>query len=120
MLKVAEMIFRVVAVDRWGLAHQRDGSVSGSVATPGNREVFFAPERDLFQVDAAILRGARQSLEIAMYSFTDRHIARELLDPCERGVAVYLYRDREQYKSEEARGSEIPQMLRGAAGFMYG
>jgi phosphatidylserine/phosphatidylglycerophosphate/cardiolipin synthase-like enzyme len=116
MLKEAGMMVTLIAAVGWGLAHHRGASVLASVPPPGNREIFFAPERDLPQIDVAILRGARQSFEIAMYSFTDRRIARELLDACQRAVTVYLYRDREQYESEKGGGSEVPQMLRGCSG----
>jgi phosphatidylserine/phosphatidylglycerophosphate/cardiolipin synthase-like enzyme len=73
--------------------------------------IYFAPQQDLSVVDQQIIRSAKHSLEIAMYSFTDRRIAEELVDACHRGVVVKLYRDRSQYEEETARGSAVPVIL---------
>ena len=73
--------------------------------------IYFAPQQDLSVVDQQIIRNAKRSLEIAMYSFTDRRIAEELVDACNRGVVVKLYRDRSQYEEETARGSAVPTIL---------
>jgi phosphatidylserine/phosphatidylglycerophosphate/cardiolipin synthase-like enzyme len=73
--------------------------------------IYFAPQQDLSFVDQQIIRSAKHSLEIAMYSFTDRRIAEELVDACHRGVVVDLYRDRSQYEEETARGSAVPAIL---------
>jgi phosphatidylserine/phosphatidylglycerophosphate/cardiolipin synthase-like enzyme len=83
------------------------------VISPG---IYFAPQQDLSFVDQQIIRSAKRSLEIAMYSFTDRKIAEELLDACNRGVIVDLYRDRGQYEEEEARGSAVPAILHRCRG----
>jgi phosphatidylserine/phosphatidylglycerophosphate/cardiolipin synthase-like enzyme len=47
-------------------------------------------QQDLSVVDQQIIRSAKRFLEIAMYSFTDRRIAEELVDACNRGVVVEL------------------------------
>jgi phosphatidylserine/phosphatidylglycerophosphate/cardiolipin synthase-like enzyme len=73
--------------------------------------IYFAPQQDLSIVDRQIVRSAKRSLEIAMYSFTDRRIAEELVDACNRGVVVELYRDRSQYEEETARGSAVSAIL---------
>ena len=79
--------------------------------TSHSPEIYFAPQQDLSVVDQQIIRSAKRSLEIAMYSFTDRRIAEELVDVCNRGVVVELYRDRSQYEEETARGSAVPAIL---------
>jgi hypothetical protein len=67
--------------------------------------IYFAPQQDLSVVDQQIIRNARRSLEIAMYSFMDTRIAEELVDACHRGVLVELYRDLGQYEEETERGA---------------
>jgi phosphatidylserine/phosphatidylglycerophosphate/cardiolipin synthase-like enzyme len=52
--------------------------------------IYFVPQQDLSVVDQQIIRSAKRFLEIAMYSFTDRRIAEELVDACNRGVVVEL------------------------------
>jgi phosphatidylserine/phosphatidylglycerophosphate/cardiolipin synthase-like enzyme len=73
--------------------------------------IYFAPRQDLSVVDRQIVRSAKRSIEIAMYSFTDRRIAEDLVDACHRGVVVDLYRDRSQYEEETARASAVPAIL---------
>ena len=88
--------------------HMRESAPENTSHSPA---IYFAPQRDLSVIDRQIIRSAKHSLEIAMYSFTDRRIAEELVDACHRGVAVNLYRDRSQYEEETARGSAVPAIL---------
>jgi phosphatidylserine/phosphatidylglycerophosphate/cardiolipin synthase-like enzyme len=95
------------AVFGWG--HARSLGAAG--APQGEASIYFAPEQDIATSDRTIIQHAHHSLRIAMYSFTDRRIARDLVDACGRGVEVDLYRDREQFEQEAARGNEIRSIL---------
>ena len=64
-------------------------------------ENHLSPEENLEQVDLAQLDGARRSLDIAMYAFTDRYLAESILRAAHRGVRVRIYRDHSEYESEE-------------------
>ena len=72
-------------------------------APPGKivGENHFAPEENLEQLDYDRLGEAQRRVDIAMYAFTDRRLADELLRLARRGVSIRIYRDGEQYEQEE-------------------
>ena len=69
-------------------------------------EDHFAPPEDLERLDLYRLEHARLSLDIAMYSFTDRALADELIKLARDGVEIRIYRDREQYDSEQRAAAQ--------------
>jgi phosphatidylserine/phosphatidylglycerophosphate/cardiolipin synthase-like enzyme len=75
--------------------------------------IYFAPETNLEDVDIALIEHARQSIDVAMYTFTDRRIAEVLRHAAERGVRVRVYRDREQYEEELRKRKTVPSILAG-------
>jgi phosphatidylserine/phosphatidylglycerophosphate/cardiolipin synthase-like enzyme len=93
----------------FGWSHVRSFSAAG--APQSATSIYFAPEQDIATSDRAIIQHAQHSLRIAMYSFTDRWIAKDLVDACRRGVEVELYRDREQFEQEAARRIEVRSIL---------
>jgi phosphatidylserine/phosphatidylglycerophosphate/cardiolipin synthase-like enzyme len=92
-----------------GWSHARSFTATG--AQQSAISIYFAPEQDIATLDRSIIQHARHSLRIAMYSFADRRIAKDLVDACRRGVEVDLYRDREQFEQEAARGDEVSSIL---------
>ena len=50
-----------------------------------------------------MLRSAKGSVDIAMYSFTDRELAEELVDLARSGIKIRVYRDRTEYQQEVER-----------------
>ncbi len=60
------------------------------------------------------LSRARVSIDVAMYSFTDRELAEELCRLAQSGVRVRVYRDGEQYQQESERGQSTTELLRSA------
>jgi len=56
---------------------------------------------------------ARRTIDIAMYSFTDRAIAEALLRAAKRGVRIRIYRDRIQVRD---RGDKTRRLLGSRAG----
>jgi len=89
-------------------------------APPGKivGENHFAPEENLEQLDYDRLGEAQRRVDIAMYAFTDKYLADQLLTLSRRGVMVRIYRDMEQYKNEQRNADEhhddsVTQLLRG-------
>ena len=64
-------------------------------------EDHFSPAEDLERIDVDRLDHAKNSLDIAMYAFTDRYLAEELKRLAGRGVKIRIYRDQEQYEQEQ-------------------
>jgi phosphatidylserine/phosphatidylglycerophosphate/cardiolipin synthase-like enzyme len=67
---------------------------------------YFSPADNLERADLDQIDGAKKSIDIAMYAFTDRFIADQLVRLAQRGVVIRIYRDREQYEQEQRRGSK--------------
>ncbi|MGC8541531.1 MAG: phospholipase D-like domain-containing protein [Phycisphaerae bacterium] len=63
---------------------------------------YYSPQTNLEKIDLHWLAMAQTSpaktVYVAMYSFTDKHIARELIHLAHHGVKVYIYRDDKQMK----------------------
>jgi len=87
----------------WYERHSRVASYRIEAAPPGQivSENHLAPAEDLEQIDLDRLEGAQKSVDIAMYAFTDRRLADELLRLARRGVSIRIYRDGEQYEQEQ-------------------
>jgi phosphatidylserine/phosphatidylglycerophosphate/cardiolipin synthase-like enzyme len=69
-------------------------------------EQHFSPSEDLEQLDHERLDRAQHTIDIAMYSFTDRYLAEELRTLARRGVRIRIYRDRQQYEEEQHNARE--------------
>jgi phosphatidylserine/phosphatidylglycerophosphate/cardiolipin synthase-like enzyme len=80
---------------------QLTGSVSSAIGA--RREYHFSPSESLEDLDSAALGQATDHLDIAMYAFTDRRLADDVVDAAKRGVTVRIYRDHEQYQQEMGR-----------------
>ena len=83
-------------------------------------EEHFSPAEDLEQLDIAALRQANQAVDVAMYSFTDRRLAKGLNELALRGVKIRIYRDQTEYQTEEQNAFRFhepstTQMFRGRA-----
>ncbi len=64
--------------------------------------IYFAPDQNLERLDIERLRQTRSRLDISMYAFTDRELASVLKELGEKGSVVRLYRDKEQFETEQA------------------
>ena len=69
-------------------------------------EDHFSPDENLERLDLEHLQKAQRSVDIAMYAFTDKYLAEELARLAERGVAIRIYRDREQFEDEQRHAGE--------------
>lgn len=104
------------------LEHTRLSAATDSTrsASDVKGEEHFSPSEDLEQLDIAALRQAKQAVDVAMYSFTDRRLADALNELALRGVKIRIYRDQTEYQAEErnaVRFHELSttQMFRGRA-----
>jgi phosphatidylserine/phosphatidylglycerophosphate/cardiolipin synthase-like enzyme len=69
-------------------------------------EDHFSPAEDLERIDVQRLEGAKASVDIAMYAFTDQYLAEEIKRLAERGVRIRIYRDQEQYEQEQRHAAK--------------
>ena len=68
------------------------------------------------QAELAQLETATYTVDVAMYSFTDRYLAEELATLARKGVHVRVYRDREQFQQERQWGGVNTTSILLAAG----
>jgi phosphatidylserine/phosphatidylglycerophosphate/cardiolipin synthase-like enzyme len=73
--------------------------------------VLYAPDSNLEQSELKMLRTAKVSVDVAMYSFTDQEIAEELVRLAHTGIRVRVYRDAREVLQEEKRGSSTTATL---------
>ena len=73
----------------------------------------YSPQENLEAIDVALIDGAKNTLEIAMYAFTDRRIADAVIRAASRGVRVWIYRDGIQIRD---RGDKMRRLLSSAPG----
>ncbi len=84
---------------RWGEEH---GASHGCPTSPpshfprGYLGEHYSPQENLEDIDIGLIDHARTRIDIAMYAFTDRHIAEALVRAAKRGVRIRIYRDRTQ------------------------
>ena len=76
----------------------------------------YSPGTNLEQSELAQLETATRSVDVAMYSFTDRYLAEALAAAARKGVRVRVYRDREQFSQETRRGGLTTTAILLAAG----
>ena len=76
-------------------------TVSGAAQTGAH---LYSPGTNLEQSELTQLETATGSVDVAMYSFTDRYLAEELAAVAQKGVRVRVYRDREQFSAGGATG----------------
>jgi phosphatidylserine/phosphatidylglycerophosphate/cardiolipin synthase-like enzyme len=69
-------------------------------------EDHFSPAEDLEHLDLYRMEQARLTMDIAMYSFTDKQLAGEIVKLAKQGVVIRIYRDREQYDSEQRAATQ--------------
>lgn len=60
----------------------------------------YSPGTNLERSKLAQIETATRSVDVAMYSFSDRELAEELTTLARKGVRVRVYRDREQFQQE--------------------
>ena len=67
-----------------------------SISVFAKTEVYFSHVDDIQEILLARIDSAEYSIDVAMYTFTDFALARELVRAKERGVEVRIYLDRMQ------------------------
>jgi len=99
-LALTALVFGILSLGR------RDRSRPDSFAKPSESDscrALFAPSEDLEEDDLRAIASASSSLDVAMFAFTDRRIARAIEQAATRGVHVRIYRDPRQYGDERER-----------------
>ena len=76
----------------------------------------YSPATNLEQSELEMLRSSKSSVDIAMYSFTDREVAMELVELARSGVKIRVYRDRTEYQQEVERSDLNTTAMLTAAG----
>ncbi len=76
----------------------------------------YSPGTNLERSELAQLETATRTLDVAMYSFTDRELAEELATLARKVVRVRVYRDREQFSQEMQWGGVTTTSILLAAG----
>ena len=79
-------------------------------------EHLYSPDDNLERSELAQLDTATRTIDIAMYSFTDRYLAEELAALARKGVRIRVYRDREQFAQETQWGVATTTSILLAAG----
>jgi phosphatidylserine/phosphatidylglycerophosphate/cardiolipin synthase-like enzyme len=88
------------------------GQSSSTLCAPtAHAVVLYAPESNLERSEIETLRAAKVSVDVAMYSFTDRELAAELVRLARSGVRVRVYRDATESMQENQRGSSTTATL---------
>jgi cardiolipin hydrolase len=92
------------------LEHSRivAGARSGSL-TPGETgaEEHFSPTENLEELDIKYLCQARESVDVAMFAFTDQRIAETLKQLAVGHVKIRIYRDQGQFREEEDKAARV-------------
>jgi phosphatidylserine/phosphatidylglycerophosphate/cardiolipin synthase-like enzyme len=89
-----------------------EATVSASSSESPTEEQY-APNENLEPVDESLLHHASDHVDIAMYAFTDRRLAEELVELARRGTKIRIYRDNDQFREEARRSSNVAQILAG-------
>ncbi len=89
-------------------------SAAATISEASSPVLRYSPQSNLEASEMETLGRARVSIDVAMYSFTDRELAGELCRLARSGVRVRVYRDREQYQQERQRGQSTTEMLLAA------
>jgi phosphatidylserine/phosphatidylglycerophosphate/cardiolipin synthase-like enzyme len=69
-------------------------------------EDHFSPTENLERMDLAQIDGARRSIDVAMFAFTDRYLAEAIVRAAHRGVQVRIYRDHSQFDDEQRKAGQ--------------
>jgi phosphatidylserine/phosphatidylglycerophosphate/cardiolipin synthase-like enzyme len=67
----------------------------------------FSPAENLEELDISYLRQARETVDVAMFSFTDRRIAAVLKELAAGHVKIRIYRDQGQFREEQERAGRL-------------
>jgi phosphatidylserine/phosphatidylglycerophosphate/cardiolipin synthase-like enzyme len=104
---LARIVVLVVVAAAATLVYQyRRGAPAAFHPRPGMTETagaadFFSPADNLERLDLEQLNRAQRTIDVAMYAFTDKYMADQLVAQAGRGVRIRIYRDRSQFEDEQ-------------------
>ena len=90
--------------------HLTAGATSGPASSARGGKEHFSPAEDLEELDLKYLQEAHESLDIAMFAFTDRRIAEALTQLAIGHVKIRIYRDQGQFREEEERAARFREL----------
>src|SRR5260370_9681178 len=102
------LVLLLTALDGISAAGESSSTLCAQTA---DAVVLYAPESNLERSEIETLRKAKVSVDVAMYSFTDRELAAELVRLARSGVRVRVYRDWRESMQENQRGSSATPTL---------
>jgi len=108
-------LFALVLAVLWGqtfsaAAFQSRPAPAAKADTPAATvEALFSPHDDIEKAILHLLRGARRTIYVQAYLFTDRTLAAALIDAKARGVRVEMLADRE--RTVRGENSQIPRLV---------
>jgi phosphatidylserine/phosphatidylglycerophosphate/cardiolipin synthase-like enzyme len=89
----------------------RLNSSISAATVPTTGGIHYSPTDNNEALDVQALRAVHAPLDIAMYAFTDHVLADAVADVANRGFKVRIYRDEQQYQSEQGRDNYVPHTL---------
>jgi phosphatidylserine/phosphatidylglycerophosphate/cardiolipin synthase-like enzyme len=95
------------------IVHNLGSSPVSASSNEAPTKEFYCPNENCEQVDESLLRNSSNHIDIAMYAFTDRRLADELVERANHGVKVRLYRDSAQYNQEVMRDASVFRSFTG-------
>src|SRR6266436_4926925 len=90
------LVALAVVLSGLGVAAVKSWHVFDRPIVPGEVQVFFSPKGGCASAVIEVLRGAKKSVLVQAYSFTNAAIARALVDAHRRGVEVKIILDKSQ------------------------
>jgi len=99
-------IATIIVAGVWVLAGKNHPqTLYGPVAGAEAESAEFSPAESLEEADINLIDSATETIDVAMYAFTDTQIASALDQAAKRGVRVRIYRDSLQLAAEESRAA---------------
>jgi phosphatidylserine/phosphatidylglycerophosphate/cardiolipin synthase-like enzyme len=91
--------------------HKKDNPTMQTVNSGQVVVTYYSPQINLEKIDEDWLKMSKipKKLYIAMYAFTDKNLANEIIQLANDGVEVYIYRDSEQMQDK----GDTTEMFKG-------
>jgi phosphatidylserine/phosphatidylglycerophosphate/cardiolipin synthase-like enzyme len=91
--------------------HKKDNTAIQTVNSGQTVVTYYSPQTNLEKIDEDWLKMSKipKKLYIAMYAFTDKNLANEIIQLANDGVEVYIYRDSEQMNDK----GDTTEMFKG-------
>jgi len=101
-LKILLLSATIISSAMLSSCHKNDNHTPQAIGSKQSVVTYYSPQTNLEKVDEDWLETAKtpRKLYIAMYAFTDKNLANEIIQLANDGVEVYIYRDSEQIRDK--------------------